>query len=139
MWSYIKRQLTEQDQFGHVVSLNFNKKGNEHKNVVGGTCSIFLSAFLLWYLINQAILVFTRGNNNITSVISELSLKDLGTVNLESQTLLFYLVVRSTLDFGYTKVTADELEKYVHLEINEWDHDLEQPNPVLKPYIVKNC
>jgi len=48
----LKRILKNQDSFGHDVSLNFNKKGNKHKTLIGGISSIFIKGFMIFYFIN---------------------------------------------------------------------------------------
>ena len=42
MLKFLKDKLREQDLYGHPVELNFNKKGKEHKTLVGGLFSIFV-------------------------------------------------------------------------------------------------
>jgi sorbitol-specific phosphotransferase system component IIC len=41
--------LTDQDEFGHVIALNFQKKGEEHKTMIGGLFSFLISILLLVY------------------------------------------------------------------------------------------
>lgn len=51
------------DMFGHPIQLNFNNKGSTHNTVVGGFFSIFIRAFLLFYVAYIFTKMFTYGNN----------------------------------------------------------------------------
>ena len=51
-------EITEHDMFGYVVSLNINKKGDSHKTIYGGCCSIMIKitiCFYIWLLITKII------------------------------------------------------------------------------------
>ena len=43
--------LRNRDIFGHPIKLNFDKKGDSHKTVIGGFFSMLVQAFFLWYII----------------------------------------------------------------------------------------
>ena len=42
--------IRNQDMFGHKISLNFNKRGNEHKTCIGGLCSIALFVLIVVHI-----------------------------------------------------------------------------------------
>jgi hypothetical protein len=46
----VREFFAEKDMFGHTVSLNFNKKGDSHKTVVGGVFSIFVRCLMATYI-----------------------------------------------------------------------------------------
>ena len=52
--SYLKMNLKKFikgfDQFGHVITLNFNRNGNSHKTSIGGFFSIFIQIFVTFYV-----------------------------------------------------------------------------------------
>ena len=43
--------LRQQDIFGHPISLNFNRKGDHHKTLVGGFISIWIKILYFSYMI----------------------------------------------------------------------------------------
>ena len=71
--SWIKKQikgLKQYDLFGHVIQMNFNKRGPKHKTTFGGIVSIFIMFFIRVYvLLTLKSLLFIEDNTN-TSVES---------------------------------------------------------------------
>ena len=45
------KKIKSFDQYGHNVSLNFNRKGTTHQNSIGGMVSIAMAAFTLYLMI----------------------------------------------------------------------------------------
>ena len=48
--------VRDQDMFGHVINLNFDRRGDSHKTMCGGVFSIFFKGFLTFYVY----LMFTK-------------------------------------------------------------------------------
>ena len=46
----IKEKIEEQDMFGHVVNLNFDRKGNSHNTWIGGIFSILIKLFMVVFI-----------------------------------------------------------------------------------------
>ena len=45
-----KKAISEQDMFGHVIQLNFDKQGDSHKTAIGGVFSIFIKIAMFTYV-----------------------------------------------------------------------------------------
>ena len=57
--------VREIDMFGHPTELNFNNKGSTHNTVIGGFFSIFIRAFLVFYVGYIFFQMFTYGNDTV--------------------------------------------------------------------------
>ena len=55
--------VREQDMFGHIINLNFDRRGDSHKTLCGGFFSITLKAFLLFYFYLMMIKLVLKGND----------------------------------------------------------------------------
>ena len=60
-------KITSQDLFGHVVTLNFNEKGDSHKTLGGGACSILVRAMTVVYIYILFKQLILREQNIITT------------------------------------------------------------------------
>ena len=59
----ISNFIEQLDLFGHPVALKFNKKGSEHKTVVGGCVSILIRIVLVSYIAILFIRLVNRDDN----------------------------------------------------------------------------
>ena len=65
----MKRFVKDQDLFGHPVMLSFNHRGTTHQTSCGGVVSIFIKAFIVFYMyVNFTKLIF-RGDDKFGSVL----------------------------------------------------------------------
>tara|TARA_B110000285_G_C15064504_1_gene584341 strand:- start:1138 stop:1374 length:237 start_codon:yes stop_codon:yes gene_type:complete len=68
--TWLKQQykgLKQHDLFGHVIQMNFNKKGPQHKTTFGGIVSITIKIFIRVYVIlTLKSLLFLEENTNTT-------------------------------------------------------------------------
>ena len=67
------------DFFGHQVRLNFDKKGDTHNTIVGGFFSIFIRAFITWYIVMNfyKLIAFESDNMQYTeSLVDHISGND---------------------------------------------------------------
>jgi len=60
----MKKKIKNQDIFGHKVTLNFNRSGDQFATLPGGLVSIIVKAILALFLITKIQDVYTRGNNS---------------------------------------------------------------------------
>lgn len=88
--------IINQDMFGHVINLNFDRKGDSHKTLCGGVFSIALKGFLSFYVILLLIKLISKGNDTNLSTEGLLHLEDLGAVNYDFQSMhmKFFHVIR---------------------------------------------
>ena len=59
----IRNWIRGQDFFGHHVSLNFDKNSETHNTTIGGFVSIFIRAFIAWYVFIKIEKLITFGDD----------------------------------------------------------------------------
>jgi hypothetical protein len=52
------------DQFGHPIMMNQDSE-TIYKTIPGGTLTLALNIFIVWYSVSQMTLMFSRGNNSL--------------------------------------------------------------------------
>ena len=61
------KSLKKHDMFGHLILMNFNKRGNQHKTQIGAFFSIFIKFFIYTYVaLTIKTLIFLEANTNTT-------------------------------------------------------------------------
>ena len=74
--NFIKDKTVDQDLYGHPVELNFNRKGNTHKTLIGGFASIIVLAIYYLYIGINLKKMFLHESDNISFDTHELQDKD---------------------------------------------------------------
>ena len=109
------------DQFGHAVHLSFNKNGHEYQTIYGGTCSLFIILFMIFYVYQLMIkLVWMLDDSNSTQY-SSIDLEQLGPVNFNQTGVVPFFFM---FDYKTVKpLSLKELEPYLEFKfINlKWD------------------
>jgi hypothetical protein len=60
-----KKAIAEHDMFGHIIQLNFNKEGDSHKTVIGGSFSIFIKiAMFIYVFMNFKKMILKEDDSN---------------------------------------------------------------------------
>lgn len=60
----IKDFVRSQDFFGHTICLNFDRAGETHNTVIGGTISVIVRVFITFYvLLNVKKLLWFEDDN----------------------------------------------------------------------------
>ena len=75
--------IRDHDMFGHVINLNFDKRGDSHKTLCGGVFSIGLKGFLSFYVILLLIKLFSKSNDTNMNTEGLLRLDDIGAINYD--------------------------------------------------------
>ena len=47
----LKNGIRNHDLFGHMININFNRKGSTHKTFIGGLVSIIVKVIILAYVV----------------------------------------------------------------------------------------
>lgn len=115
--------VRDNDFFGHVINLNFDRQGDSHKTLCGGIYSIFIKLFLIVYLYLNARKLFMPIDDNNVTTVGLLSLSDLGDVNVtnESSMLLIH-VLRKQFPKKYI-LERDEIENHMHMYFTQEVYD----------------
>jgi hypothetical protein len=72
--------LRQYDMFGHLITMNFNKKGNRHKTQIGAFFSILIKLFIYLYIgLTFKSLLFMDANTTGTTRSVE-PIEEFGTV-----------------------------------------------------------
>ena len=66
----LKKLIKNQDYFGQLVSLNFNKKGSRFNTTFGGLVSIMVKMMVIWYLVVKVSVFLTTSNNVYSSQVT---------------------------------------------------------------------
>ena len=84
--------IRDNDFFGHIINLNFDKQGDAHKTTFGGIYSLFIKIFLVIYLYLNLSKLFTHVDDNNVTTVGALNLELVGEVSvpLETSSLVFY-------------------------------------------------
>ena len=76
------KQVRSKDMFGHLITLNFNKRGQHHKTQIGGLFSIIIKLFINIYVLLNFNTMFMRNANVNSSISSMESFEKFGKVNV---------------------------------------------------------
>jgi hypothetical protein len=60
-------KIREQDAFGTLIALNFNKKGSSHKTLAGGVLTILGKTLILVYSLQLLVQMFTYSNDDTSA------------------------------------------------------------------------
>ena len=110
--------------FGHLITMNFNQRGNRHKTHIGAVFSIFIKVFIYMYIgLTFKQLLYMDANKN-GSTRSTSPIEELGTVYyMESGLRVFYVMRRQMT--GKPLLLTEELKSYLdmyYLQItNDWN------------------
>ena len=74
----LKEVIKDQDLFGHLININFNRKGSTHKTPIGGIFSLIIKLFVFIYVMTKFRKLLWRTDDQITT--STQIADDLGTV-----------------------------------------------------------
>ena len=79
--------------FGHLITLNFNKRSNHHKTMIGGFFSIFIKIFLKIYIVLNFVNMFWYKANVNGYYDGTSPMEELGRVHFnDTDTVLFYVL-----------------------------------------------
>lgn len=108
-----------QDFFGHQVSLNFDRNGDTHNTVIGGTFSVFIRCFIAWYVSLNCYQLLTYDNDTLMYTESLIDLNKTDAISYNSTDFYFFGVLKN---LNYKKkaknVPGDEAVNPIFLEEN---------------------
>ena len=64
------KSLRKYDMFGHLIGINFNKRGDRHKTMIGAAFSIIIKICIYLYVLLTFNTMFTHGDNRNSTVLS---------------------------------------------------------------------
>jgi hypothetical protein len=78
--------------FGHLITLNFNQRGDKHKTLIGAFFSIWIKLFIYVYIILTFQTMFTKKANRNSTIASIESIESLGEEDYDKMGLLIYFI-----------------------------------------------
>ena len=78
----IRNFLRNRDEFGHAVTLNFNRNGDTFNTVLGGLVSLSINIFLFLWIVYKAQIMFNYGSNTVAFSTQKTDFESLGKQNL---------------------------------------------------------
>ena len=113
VWPCIK-SMRNKDLFGHLITLNFNKRGQYHRTSLGGCFSILIKVFIYVYVLLNFVTLFTYGANKNFTLNGYTPVMDLGKVYLNQTDTTVYYVMRNQVGWSALWL-GDELRRYVDI------------------------
>ena len=93
MLYFLKDKLTNQDLYGHPVELNFNKKGKQHKTLIGGIFSIAVLATYYLFVYTNLKKMFWRESNSVSVDVHMLHESDITNLSVnQTQMTTFFIM-----------------------------------------------
>ena len=65
MLGALSGKIKDLDMFGHVINLNFERKGGSHKTIIGGLASIVVLVIYSYYIGLNLKTMFSHENDSI--------------------------------------------------------------------------
>jgi hypothetical protein len=84
----LKHFVTNRDQFGHPIHLNFNKKGHQHNTTFGGCLSIIIYVLLFSVILDKGIKMVFRQEDDIIQVEENTDFEEVGEMTLKKAKLI---------------------------------------------------
>ena len=72
------KSLREFDMFGHLITMNFNKRGNRHKTGIGAFFSIIIKFCVYSYVLMTFNTMFSKGENRNSTITSSQNIEKFG-------------------------------------------------------------
>jgi hypothetical protein len=90
--------LRQYDMFGHLITMNFNKRGNRHKTLIGAVFSILIKILIYSYVaLTFKSMFYLDANRNSITMSSEI-IDDIGLVNYNQTGLFIFYVLRHQMN-----------------------------------------
>ena len=133
--------MAEQDMFGHVVNLNFDKRGDSHTTACGGFVSTCVRIFLILYVYLLVEKLVNKGNDTDFSFHGIIELHNLGKVDYKKDMDVMIFHVLSKQDKTSTPQidSLSSFEKYFEISYISNHNDFNTGHKDKKRYPVKIC
>ena len=89
------KSVRNKDLFGHLITLNFNKRGQYHRTTIGGFVSMGIKLFINVYIALNFLTLYSYGANKNNTLNGFEKVTDLGTVTTNTTGTTVYYVMRN--------------------------------------------
>ena len=87
------KSIRQHDMFGHLITLNFNKRSNHHKTQIGGVFSVLIQGFLKIYILLNFVTMFWYHANSNGYLDGTNPLEELGKIYVnDTDNIVFYVL-----------------------------------------------
>lgn len=121
----LKDWVCDKDFFGHTVTLNFDNKGDTHNTAIGGFFSLFIRAFITWYVTLNIYKLITFGGDNMQYTESLLNLKEMKDVDYDKT---FFRIFVELKNHKYMDPMFEGRPSTI--EVKEVSEDIEHMSPI---------
>ena len=90
----LSQHIESFDIFGHSIALNFDRKGDTHKTVIGGICSSLLVLLLLIYVCLLGRDLFMHHRDDVSLFTNGLDLKNEPAIKFKNTDTFFYFILK---------------------------------------------
>lgn len=84
-----------QDFFGYHINLNFDRNGDTHNTIIGGTFSIFIRCFIAWYVAIKCQKLITYDDDNMNYTESLINLNETEEISYGDTKFYFFGVLKN--------------------------------------------
>ena len=107
----IKDFLKNRDEFGHQVTLNFNRKGDTVYTSLGGFFSLVYKSFIYFYLLRKIRVMWSYGDDTVISRENELDVNNIGG-KFDEMNMLFFFYFMSAESHNSNQIVPYDLEEF---------------------------
>ena len=65
----LSKLIKDQDNFGHIININFDKNGSSHKTSIGGCLSMVIKLTMGYYIYTRLYMMFLHLNDDCFTYI----------------------------------------------------------------------
>lgn len=120
----IKKKISDHDMFGHMIPINFNRKGASHNTLIGGFFSVLIKTGMVYFIIINVIKLVTFTGDSISTTVRRIE-------HSYASEPLFYNGKDQLLFWTLTKAGKG---RYDSLYLND-THFKEDAVKKIKPYL----
>ena len=108
--------IREHDMFGHVINLNFDRRGDSHKTLCGGVFSIFFKCFLTFYVYLMFTKLIFKTNDTNYTYEGQWHLEGMEAIKYSDMSMRFFHVIKKQ-SMGNTGLKYSDIDGYFTMSI----------------------
>lgn len=114
--------MSDRDDFGHPVTLNYNRRGSTHNTVFGGLISLIINCFMLLFTVILADQMFAFERDQITTLTLSNDLEQMPPTSYQDLGFLYFFSIAS----GWKNVAYDDtFKRHLRIYFSLWTKNAE--------------
>ena len=139
----VKQGVKSYDMFGHVITMNFNQRGNSHQTTFGGCVSIVIYVTMTVYVaLNFRTMIFSEGDE-LSTQTALINPDEIEPILYNQTDLLLFHAIRKQRQGGAQLLLDDELRSYLDIVfsqgVDDWWKSEADGRFTLQEYPVRYC